>query len=267
MERIQTMRESLPDGVFAPQILVVEDHTATREVLSTYLTKNGFRVTSLASGDGLMEQLQAETPHLILLDVMLPGKDGVSLCRDIRNHYAIPIILVTAVDEHTEKVVALELGADDYVMKPFNPRELLARIRAVLRRTHTSIETASATPAAREVQNEVRRAIQRQGYQFSTFFLQHETRQLFTVDGQEIILTSNEYRLLHLFVDRPQRVLSRDWLLDELQGRERDPLDRSIDVQMSRLRQKLNDGGRTPKLIKTIRNEGYILACEVICEK
>jgi two-component system OmpR family response regulator len=224
-------------------ILVVDDDLEIRKLLGRYLDGQGLRVSLAADKKELEEKLATQQIDLIVLDVMLPGASGLDICRQLRDRKPhIPIILLTALKEEVDRIIGLELGADDYLGKPFNPRELLARIRAVLRRTSESIEKPTT-----------------QSYRFAGFTATPESRRVTDAAGTEIVLTGAEYDLLQVFLDRPGRVLSRDQLLDLTQGRDADPLDRSIDVLMSRLRRKLDD----PSLFKTVRNGGYQFAARV----
>lgn len=227
-------------------ILVVDDDQDIRELLSTFFTKNGFQISTLSSGERLLELL-AKTPiDIILLDVMLPGNDGFGLCRMVREKHRIPIIMLTAVSEETDKIIGLELGADDYLTKPFNPRELLARIKAVFRRIN---ETPS---------NE--QTLDSEQYEFSGWTLNEASRQLFSPEKLEVALSAGEYELLMAFIKHPRRVLSRDFLLDYTKNRDAGPYDRSIDVLVSRLRQKIEEVPKEPTLIKTIRAGGYFFS-------
>jgi len=184
---------------------------------------------------------------LIVLDLMMPGEDGLSLCRKIRVDSRIPIIMLTALSEETDKIVGLEMGADDYLAKPFNPRELLARINSVLRRARSLPESA--------LQSEPKGQLNFAGFSLDTI-----TRQLTTVDGEDIPLSGGEFRLLQVFLERPNRVLSRDQLLELVSGKEAVPYDRSIDVQVGRLRKRLGDDSREPRIIKTVRSAGYVFS-------
>ena len=236
----------------AGTILLVEDDPEIRNLLAAYLEGEGFRVAALDGGPALDKALaHGPAPSLVILDWMLPGEDGLSICRRLRAAGGPPIIMLTAKDEDIDRVLGLEMGADDYVSKPFSPRVLLARIRAVLRRAGGVPEAApEATPERLRVADLVVALASRS----------------VTVVGQaaEVPLTSAEYDLLHCFVTRPQRVLSRDQLLDWTRGRTADTFDRTIDVQVSRLRHKLEaSGSGVAALIKTVRNAGYILAAPV----
>ena len=236
--------------VLSDRILIVDDDPGLRELLADYLGRNGFRVTGVADGRGLWAALEREPAELVILDLMLPGDDGLTLCRTLRARSAIPIIMLTARGDDTDRIVGLEMGADDYLPKPFNPRELLARIKSILRRSRS----LPAEPG------EARR------FHFAGWTLEITSRQLIAPDGVLIPLGASEYRLLRVFLDHPQRVLDRDQLLDLTQGREAAPFDRSIDVQVSRLRRRLRDDPREAVLIKTVRNEGYLLAVHVNLE-
>ncbi len=232
-------------------ILVVDDDREIRRLLGDYLARNGYRVSSAADGNEMRRVLAHSTPDLVVLDVMLPGTDGLELCRELRSQNTTPVIMLTARDEEMDRVVGLEMGADDYLAKPFNPRELLARIKSVLRRTR------ALPPNLRQnSQGAVR-------YRFSGWTLDTASHQLTAPDGVLVALSGAEYRLLLTFVEHAGAVLSRDQLLDLTRGREAAPFDRSIDVQVSRLRQKLRDDARQPRIICTLRSEGYVLASEV----
>jgi two-component system OmpR family response regulator len=229
-------------------ILIVDDDAEIRHLLREYLERQGMRAQAVADGRGMHAALENGRFDLVILDLMLPGEDGLTLCRDLRARSNLPVIMLTARGEETDRIVGLEMGADDYVPKPFNPRELLARIKAVLRRAQTLPE-----PAAGEAK--------RLGFAGWTLDLAH--RQLISPDGVVVALSGGEYRLLKVFLDHPHRVLSRDQLLDLTRGRESTPFDRSIDVQVGRLRKRLGDTGDEPALIKTVRGEGYVLAATV----
>lgn len=233
----------------SPHIAVVDDDPQIRKLLARYLDGQGFRV-SLAQDRRSFEALLATAQiDLVVLDVLLPDGSGLDICRDLQGRRGHPpVILLTALKEDVDRIIGLELGADDYLGKPFNPRELVARIRAVLRR-------GQEPPLPPEVRL----------YRFEGFAAEPETRRVTDPDGREVGLTGAEFDLLRVFLDRPGRVLSRDQLLDLTQGRSADPLDRSIDVLMSRLRRKLGDGGRF-QLFKTVRNGGYQLAARVEAE-
>jgi len=234
-----------------PQILVVDDDGEIRLLLMRFLGDHGFDVREASDGTGLISAVAARRPDLIVLDVMMPGEDGFSLCRRLREQSGIPIILLTARTGDTDKVVGLEIGADDYVPKPFNPRELVARIRAVLRRTPTQSPNDTATSQFSGL------------YRFAGWVLDVTRRSLTSPDDVRTDLTTGEFDLLTALVQNPQRPLSRDQLLDLVHGRVSYHFDRSIDVQISRLRRKIEPDPQHPILIKTIRNEGYFFAVPV----
>ncbi|MCX8996756.1 response regulator [Rhizobiaceae bacterium BDR2-2] len=229
-----------------PHILVVDDHKEIRDLLARYLTQNGLRVSTASGGNEMRQQMRAAAIDLVILDVMMPGEDGLTLCKFLRQSSDVPIVLLTAVSEETDKVVGLEIGADDYVTKPFNPRELLARIRALLRRAR-SAETAR--PAAESRQ-----------YRFGEWSLDALRRTLTGKDGVEVPLGSAEFRLLLAFVSRPGVVLSRDQLLDITAGRSAQVFDRSIDNLVSRLRRRIEPDPQQPTFIKTVWGDGYTFA-------
>jgi len=231
-----------------PHILLVDDERDIRDPLAAYLGKNGLRVTKAESAAVARQVLSAHAIDLVLLDIMMPGEDGLSLAGFIRATSKTPVILVTARSEDTDRIVGLELGADDYVAKPFNPRELLARIKAVLRRASDGGQVHA--PDA-------------EGYAFGSWVLKTGERELVGADGVAIPLSTGEYNLLLAFVTHPKRVLSRDQLLDLSQGRELAAFERSIDNHISRLRKKIEADPAHPELIKTVWGGGYTLACEV----
>ncbi len=233
-------------------ILVVDDDAEIRRLLASYLLKNGLRVTAVADGKAMWQALDAGRIDLIVLDLMLPGEDGLTLCRTLRARSEIPIIMLTARSEETDRIVGLEMGADDYLPKPFSARELLARIKVILRRARSLPENLRAEEA---------RTIR-----FDDWVLDTAHRHLVSAAGVVTPLSGTEYRLLRIFLRHPNRVLTRDQLVDLTQGREADPLDRSIDVQVSRLRHRLGDDPRDPRLIKTVRGEGYVLSVPVARE-
>ena len=234
-------------------ILIVDDDAEIRSLLSQYLIKNGLRVTAVADGRAMWQALEAGRIDLIVLDLMLPGEDGLTLCRNLRAKSSdIPVIMLTARGEETDRIVGLEMGADDYLAKPFSARELLARIKAILRRARSLPENLRPDDA--------------RNIRFGDWLLDTVQRQLVSTAGVVTPLSGAEYRLLRIFLSHPNRVLNRDQLVDLTQGKEADPLDRSIDVQVSRLRQRLGDDSREPRLIKTVRGEGYVLAVTVSTE-
>jgi len=235
-----------------PHILIVDDHREIRDLVSRALAREGFRVSVAADGKALRKVMADARIDLILLDLMLPGEDGFSLCRALRAESNVPIIMLTAKGDEIDRVVGLELGADDYVAKPFGSRELIARIRAVLRRTRADVAAGATKPAA--------------GYRFDRWTLDTGARELLRDDGVTVPLSTGEYDLLLVLVERPQRVLSRDQLLDLARGRAANAFDRSIDTQVSRLRKKLERNPNAPALIKTVWGGGYLFAAEVATE-
>ena len=230
-------------------ILVVDDHREIRDLLAKYLAKNGFRVATADGGAQMRAALKVASVDLVVLDVMMPGEDGLSLCRWLRSTGDMPVVLLTAISEETDRIVGLELGADDYVTKPFNPRELLARIRAILRR-------AAAGPKAAEGEAGGRLT-------FGRWTLDVRRRSLFDETGEEASLGAAEFRLLHALVSRPGAVMTRDQLLDVTAGRSGGPFDRSIDNLVSRLRRRIEPDPQRPSLIKTVRGDGYVFAADV----
>jgi two-component system, OmpR family, response regulator len=231
------------------QVLIVDDDAEIRGLLKEYLAKNGYRVTAVADGKAMWEALDGGRADLIVLDLMLPGDDGLVLCRNIRARGETPIIMLTARGDETDRIIGLEFGADDYLPKPFSPRELLARIKSVLRRARTLPENLKPEDA-RQIR-------------FADWTLAVDQRNLISPAGVVTPLSGGEYRLLRIFLQHPNRVLSRDQLMDLIQGRETDPFDRSIDVQVSRLRRRLGEDPKEPVIIKTVRSEGYVLAASV----
>ncbi len=232
----------------APHILVVDDDREIRELLARFLTRHGLRVSTARDGVDMMKALDGSAVDLVVLDLMLPGEDGLSLCRRLRAGSTLPVIMLTAMGEDTDRIVGLEMGADDYLPKPFNPRELLARIKAVLRRMQ-------AAPAAESPAGDTMR--------FDGWTMELGARRLLSPDGTEVELSTGEYELLLAFITHPRRVLSRDLLLDLARGRSAAPFDRSIDIQVMRLRRKIESDPKEPRLIKTVRGGGYVFAAEV----
>jgi two-component system OmpR family response regulator len=236
-------------SVTAPRILIVDDDADIRSLLADYLGEQGWHISTAQDGTAMQQVLDATPIDLIVLDLTLPGSDGLTLCRDLRAHSAIPVIMLTARSAPLDRILGLEMGADDYLCKPFEPRELLVRIRNVLRRS---------TTAGGDARNDSTL------WHFAEWTLDDTTRQMQNSNGLVVALSGGEYRLLKVLLERPNRPLNRDQLLSLTQGREiEDPLDRSIDLHISRLRQKLGDDARAPRLIKTLRNEGYLLAANV----
>jgi two-component system OmpR family response regulator len=233
-------------------ILIVDDDREIRDLLSNYLQKNGLRVTVAADGRQMRAFLDANVVDLIVLDIMMPGDDGLVLCRELRagKHKATPVLMLTARSDETDRIIGLEMGADDYLTKPFSARELLARVRSVLRRARMLPPNMRVTELG-------------QLLSFGDWRLDTVQRHLLDRDGTTVTLSGAEYRLLRVFLDHPQRVLSRDQLLNLTQGRETELFDRSIDLLVSRLRQRLNDSPRESAYIKTVRSEGYVLSMAV----
>jgi two-component system, OmpR family, response regulator len=231
-------------------ILIIDDDKDTRDSLFTYLSQYNFIVYTAKNGGEAQRILAKATIDLILLDLMMPEEDGFSILKKIRKNSTVPVIMLTGIGEETEKVIGLEIGADDYQTKPFSPRELLARIRAVLRRYGDKVaEIKMGEPGKR--------------YEFLGWVLDTSTRRFTNPAGEEIPLSSGEYGLLLTFLERPQRVLNRDQLLDLTQHRHAEPFDRSVDVQISRLRKKIEGDSKIPTILKTVRGGGYIFACYV----
>ena len=228
------------------KILIVDDDRKTRDLLKTYLEKNQYEVILSHNGESFLAELQthADTLSLVILDVMLPDTDGFVLCKKVRQRSNVPIIMLTASSDETDRIVGLELGADDYIAKPYSPRELLARIKAILRRS------AQEAPAARF-------------YRFVGFTLDLTERKVVDSAGEQVALTGLDFQLLKYFVEHPGIILDRSLLCEETRGRDSGPTDRSLDVQISRLRLRLNDDGKQPALIKTVRGAGYVFSADV----
>jgi two-component system OmpR family response regulator len=233
----------------ADHILVVDDDPEIRRLLTQYLEKNGYRVTAVAEGGGMRMTLERTHVDLIVLDLMLPGVDGLELCRDLRARSKVPVIMLTARGDEMDRVLGLEMGADDYLAKPFSARELLARIKVVLRRVRDlPIDPLAEDPGRLE---------------FNGWTLDTRIQHLISPKGVVVPLSQAEIRLLQTLLRHPNRALTRDQLLDLTQGREARPFDRSIDVLIGRLRKHLGDNAREPELIKTVRGRGYMLAARV----
>ena len=230
-------------------ILVVDDDREIRTLLADYLEKNGLRVSTLPDGRELMRTLEEKAVDLLVLDLMMPGVDGLTLCRELRSKSRLPVLILSARGEEVDRIVGLEMGADDYLAKPFHPRELLARIRAVLSRSGGG---DLVTPA--------------ESYRFGGRRLDTIRRVIEHADGRTVPLSGAEFQLLSIFVTRPNRVLSRDLLVELTQGREAPAYDRSIDILVSRLRRKMEDDPKTPKLILTVRSGGYQFLPETTSE-
>lgn len=232
-----------------PTLLIVDDDPELRELLTDLFEKYGFKTLSAGNGQEMFTQLAEHHVDLIVLDIRLPGEDGFTLCRKLRLTSAMPIIMLTANGDEMDRIVGLEMGADDYLPKPFNPRELIARIKAVLRRFQEgtlAVKAKERSPFAAAI------------LKFSGWRLELATRRLISPDNLEISLSFGEYTLLQTFLERPRRVLSRDKLLELTHNREATPFDRSIDIQVSRLRQKIEEDPKNPQLIRTVRGGGYV---------
>ena len=238
-------------------ILIVDDDPEIRRLLVDYLARNAYEAIAARDGREMWRLLERHVVDLIVLDLMLPDIDGLTLCRDLRASGSgaksrtanLPVLMLTARGEETDRIVGIEMGADDYLVKPFNPRELLARIKTILRRTR-------ALPP--NLRPEAARCLK-----FAGWCLDTATRVLSAPDGVATPLSGGEFRLLRILLDHPNRVLNRDQLTELIHGREAEAYDRAIDVQVSRLRQRLRDDRREPELIKTVRGEGYVLAASV----
>ncbi|WP_395330022.1 response regulator [Novosphingobium sp. BL-8H] len=229
------------------RLLLVDDEAALREPLAEYLSRQGFAVKQAQSAAEARTLLRDEKPDLVLLDIMMPGEDGLSLCRHLVEAQDVPVIFLTARGEATDRIVGLEIGADDYVVKPFEPRELVARIRSVLRRANRIVASAP--------ENEV--------FAFEGWLLDPLKRRLTDAEGASVAISSVEFRLLMAFLEHPRQVLNRDRLLDMVQGREAHLFDRAVDNQVSRLRRKIEVDSRNPQLIQTVWGGGYMLAADV----
>lgn len=230
-------------------LYVVDDDRKIRELLKTYLEKNNYRVSLAADGETFLDEFrqQADDIALVVLDIMLPGQDGFSVCRTLRSESDVPVIMLTANAEETDRIVGLELGADDYLAKPFSPRELLARIKAI----HRRYEPAQGTDSGGRY------------YNFKSFWLDSLERTLYNPDQGWQTLNGADFDLLQLFLRHAGEVLTRTYLMEHTRGRDMGPLDRYLDVQISRLRQRLGDDGKSPQLLKTVRGAGYILTAQV----
>ena len=238
----------MADDERVDHILVVDDDPGIRDLVSDFLAKHGYTVATAADSKEMERAMGGHTPDLIVLDVMLPGEDGLAICRRLSRPDGPAIIMLSAMGEETDRIVGLELGADDYLPKPCNPRELMARVRAVLRRRHEPRPADERMAASCEFA----------GWRLD--LVRHELR---SPQGVVVNLSSGEFSLLRTFVERPQRVLTRDQLLELARGPQSDAFDRAIDVQISRLRRKLEDGGGGQELIRTVRNEGYMFMAKV----
>jgi two-component system OmpR family response regulator len=244
--------QDLGTQVRRDRVLVVDDDVEIRELLQDYLQRNGYDARAVADGTAMLDVLASSDIDLIVLDIMLPGRDGLTLCRDLRARSDVPVIMLTARGDDTDRIIGLEMGADDYLSKPFNPRELLARIKVILRRARGPQRSISADSS--------------RTMRFAGWALDLTTRNLVSSRGVVVALSGAEFKLLKVFLDRPNRVLNRDQLMQFTQGADANSLDRSIDVLVSRVRQRLDEDAREPRIIKTIRGEGYVLAAAVTLE-
>lgn len=233
-------------------LLIVDDDRDIRQLLADYLVSHGYLAITAANGVEMRSALEQHNVDLVVLDLNMPGEDGLSLCRQLRAKSNLPVIMLTARAEALDRILGLEMGADDYLPKPFEPRELLARIRSVLRRS------GQALGGSRESQT--------QKLRFGEWVLDRVARHLIGPDQKIVALSGSEYKMLQIFLNQPNTVLNRDQLLNMTQGRDADPFDRSIDIQISRLRQKLGEDARSPQIIKTVRNGGYVLSVNVTQE-
>lgn len=232
-----------------PHILIVEDDREIGALVARYLRANDCRVTALTDGRGIEQALDGKSVDLIVLDLMLPGEDGLSICKRLRAHSQIPIIMLTAKGDEVDRILGLEMGADDYIAKPFNPRELLARVRAVLRRS-AIVALNPSFDGARVLG-------------FLGWRMDRTVRELHNGAGTRVVLTDAEFTLLQALCERPGRVLSRDQLLDVTQGRSAGVFERSIDILISRLRRKIENDPHHPNIIKTVRSGGYMFTADV----
>lgn len=233
-------------------ILIVDDDREIRQMVADYLQKNGLRVSTAGDGREMRSILETNAIDLVVLDLMMPGEDGLTIARNLRGgkHRAVPVVMLTARDDPTDRIIGLEMGADDYVTKPFAARELLARIKAVIRRTRMLPPNLQVTQVTHMVA-------------FGRWRLDTTARHLLEPDGTVVPLSGAEFRLLRVFIDHANRVLTRDQLLSLTQGRDAEPFDRSIDLLVSRLRQRLQDDAREQSYIKTVRSEGYVFSTPI----
>ena len=239
----------MPESGAQPHILVVDDARDIREPLVRYLKESGYRASAADSAAAARRAMRTSGIDLVILDIMMPGEDGLSLCRSIRESSGIPVIMLTARGEELDRIVGLEVGADDYVAKPFNPRELLARVGAVLRRTNTLPPRLRGPSAER--------------YRFGEWTFNAAQREIVGPEGLALPLSSGEFKLLMAFLERPKVALSREQLLDLTKGRDAEVFDRSIDNQVSRLRRKIEQDPKNPRYIKTVWGGGYMFTSDV----
>ncbi len=245
-------RPALPSSTSLPHIAVLDDEADITQLLAHYLQGHNYRVSQVHRGPALFELMHADPPALVLLDIGLPGEDGFSIAKRLREQWHCGLMIITGRGDPVDKVVGLEIGADDYITKPFDLRELLARIKAVLRRLTPAGEPALPTVPA-----------PRSRLRFAGWELDMGAHRLCTLDGEEVSLTHGEFSLLRAFAEHPNNVLSRDFLLEQTRGREAAPFDRTIDVQIGRLRKKLEADPGRPQIIKSVRGAGYIMVAAV----
>lgn len=242
----------MPDPI---HVLVVDDDPDVRELLDDYLSEHGYSVAQAVDGKTARQQLEKQAPNVVLLDIGLPGEDGLSIARYLREHYDIGIIIVSGAGETVDRIIGLEIGADDYVSKPFDPRELRARLKNVARRYQHPVATETTGPAAAQEENSK--------VKFGPCTLNLLSYQLLDKDGVEIPITNMEFDLLKVLAERPNRPLTRDQLLNLTQNRDWDPYDRSIDIRVTRLRKKIEPDPEKPQVIKTVRGIGYMFVTNV----
>jgi len=242
----------MPDPI---HVLVVDDDPDVRELLDDYLSEHGYSVAQAVDGKTARQQLEKQAPNVVLLDIGLPGEDGLSIARYLREHYDIGIIIVSGAGETVDRIIGLEIGADDYVSKPFDPRELRARLKNVARRYQHPVATETTGPAAAQQENSK--------VKFGPCTLNLLSYQLLDKDGVEIPITNMEFDLLKVLAERPNRPLTRDQLLNLTQNRDWDPYDRSIDIRVTRLRKKIEPDPEKPQVIKTVRGIGYMFVTNV----
>jgi len=256
-----------PDPAVTPvHIAILDDEVDITDLLEAYLARQGYRVSAVHAGSALAALMAADPPSLVLLDLGLPGEDGFAIARQLREHHHVGLVIITGRGDSVDKVVGLEIGADDYVTKPFDLRELAARVKAVLRRLAPAAATpaVAAAPAGPAPAPGAPAPLPRERHAFAGFELDTGARRLLAPGGEEIMLTTGEFDLLHVFVRHAGRVLSRDFLLAQTRGREAGPFDRTIDVQIGRLRRKMEADAERPELIKSVRGAGYVLVPAVV---
>ena len=288
---------SMGPSVTQQHIAILDDEPDITQLLATYLGSNGFRVSQRHAGAALMELMTVDAPDLVLLDLGLPGEDGFAIARRLREHWNCGLVIVTGRGDAVDKIVGLEIGADDYVIKPFDLRELLARVKAVLRRTHGGAPASGAMPlgaafppptqgpnrggnqgpvhggnhgathgASSAAKSSTTQLGHGESFRFAGWLLDRRARRLVAANGAEVALTGGEFDLLSVFVQHPGRVLSRDFLLESTRGRKAAPFDRTVDVQIGRLRKKLEIDPQDPQILKSVRSTGYVLVAQVLGE-